>query len=197
MPRIKISVPTLLFFASLFFPRPSLYTLLPLAAALLHECGHFLTILACGRRVHSVTVSPFGFDIRCERGLYSYHSDLLVCLGGVGANLLAVLVCLPHTEYPAVLLFLVSNLLLAAVNLLPIETLDGGCALAAVLTPALAPERAARILRFLSLCGVFFLWLAACDYLLLTGYHFSLFCMAIYLFVSLFLPPQKSEHGRE
>lgn len=197
MPQLKISFPTLLFFASYLLFDRSIYTLLPLLAALTHELGHFVVILLCRRQIECIRFYPFGIDIQCAPTVSSYGTDLAVCLAGVLANLLAILLCAPHSEYPAAAVFLSANAALLAVNLLPIDTLDGGCALAAALSIWLPPERVYPILRKFSFCGILLLWFIACDLLLLTGYNFSLFCMAIYLFFSLFLPPRKSKDNKE
>ena len=197
MPQLKISFPTLLFFASYLLFDRSMYTLLPLLAALTHELGHFFVILLCRRKVECIRFYPFGIDIRCAPTVSSYASDLAVCLAGALANLIAILLCLPHSAYPPADVFLSSNALLLAVNLLPIDTLDGGCALSAALSLRLPPERVYPILRRLSFCGILLLWLVACDLLLLTGYNFSLFCMALYLFFCLFIPTRKSKDRKE
>lgn len=197
MPQLKISFPTLLFFASYLLFDRSMYTLLPLLAALTHELGHFVVILLCRRQIEVIRFYPFGIDIRCAPTVSSYGTDLAVCLAGVLANLLAILFCLPHLAHPLAEVFLSANAVLLAVNLLPIDTLDGGCAVSAALSLWLPPERVYSILRRLSFCGILLLWLIACDLLLLTGYNFSLFCMAVYLFFSLFLPPRKSKDDKE
>ena len=197
MPQLKISFPTLLFFASYLLFDRSIYTLLPLLAALTHELGHFVVILLCRRHIECIRFYPLGIDIRCAPTVSSYRSDLAVCLAGVLANLVAILLCLPHSEHPTATVFLSANAVLLAVNLLPIDTLDGGCAIAAALSLWIPPERVYPILRKISFFGILFLWLVACDLLLLTGYNFSLFFMTVYLFFSLFLPPWKSKDSKE
>lgn len=197
MPQLKISIPTLLFFASYLLFDRSMYTLLPLLAALTHELGHFVVILLCRRRIEAIRFYPFGIDIQCAPTVSSYAADLAVCLAGVLFNLLAILLCLPHSEHPLAMVFLSANALLLAVNLLPIDSLDGGSAIAAALSLRLPPERVYAITRVLSFCGILLLWLVACDLLLLTGYNFSLFCMAVYLFFSLFLPARKSKDNKD
>lgn len=197
MPTCTLSLPTIAFFLSLLVFEPSYYTVLPLIAAALHECGHLMMMLACRRRVRHITILPFGLDIACAPALSSYRSDLAVALGGVLANVLAVLFCLPHLAAPRAAVFCTANLLLAVTNLLPVASLDGGAALRVLLSLFLSPARADKIARGASFCGVLFLWLVACDILLVTGYHFSLFAMAVFLFASLFLPQRKAEQSSE
>ncbi len=187
---VKISPFSLCFFLFLLWMEPSGYTLLPLLAALCHELGHVLALRLTGRRITYLRIYPFGFDLRTE-GMGSYRADLLVHGGGILCNLLLCLLFAPHLEYTGAAVFFTSNLLLALLNLCPVETLDGGAILSALLGLFLPPQRAYGILRKVSFVSLLLLWLFATYLLFFTCTDLSLFSMTLYLFACLFLGEKK------
>jgi Zn-dependent protease len=183
---IRMSLPSLCFFLFLLWLEPSSYSALPLLAALWHECGHLIALLLTHRRLTCVRIYPFGVDIRTQ-GVGSYGDDLFVSAAGAMANLLACAFCAPHLEYLGVQVFFISNLTLALCNLCPVDTLDGGAILYALLCRKYLPDRAERILRRVSFFALIFLWVLATYLLFFSGAHFSFFVMILYLFACLFL----------
>ncbi len=194
--RVRISVATVCFYVALLIFEPSAYTFLPLLAAALHEGGHLCVMLLVKRRVDAIRIYPFGVDIHAENGNTGYYDDLAVALAGVAVNLLAFLFCLPHLSHSKVALFAGANLLLFFVNLFPIQLLDGGEALYILLLLHFAPDTAQRHMRRISFCAVVILWIVATYFFLCSGYNFSLFAMAVYLFACMFLRPCSSQDYR-
>ena len=122
---------------------------LGLLALLLHELGHGLTAKGLGYRVRSLELWPFGAALSTDleaggmRALAVSLAGPLCGLVAAGMSLL-FLRLLPETG-PVMEPFFLMNLTLAAVNLLPAEPLDGGRALAALLSHALGVRRARRL----------------------------------------------------
>ena len=122
---------------------------LGLAALLLHETGHLLTARGLGYRLRSLELWPFGAALSGDVGAGSAGalpvalSGPLCSLAAAGMSLL-FLRLLPQTEEVMEPFFL-SNLSLALVNLLPAEPLDGGRALALLLSRTLGTRRAHRL----------------------------------------------------
>lgn len=121
---------------------------LGLLALGLHEMGHLLTARGLGYRVRSLELWPFGAAISADVGVGSLGS-LPVSLAGplcslaAAAMSLLTLRLLPGTEGVMEPFFLL-NLTVGAANLLPAEPLDGGRALAALLSRPLGIRRAHR-----------------------------------------------------
>ena len=121
---------------------------LGLLALLLHETGHLLTARGLGYRVRSLELWPFGAALSMDLSTGS-RGALPVALAGPLCNLAAaamsllLLRLLPRTE-GVMEPFFCMNLSLAAVNLLPAEPLDGGRALAFLLSRPLSVRRARR-----------------------------------------------------
>ena len=122
---------------------------LGLAALLLHETGHLLTARGLGYRLRSLELWPFGAALSGDVGAGSAAalpvalSGPLCSLAAAGMSLL-FLRLLPQTEEVMEPFFL-SNLSLALVNLLPAEPLDGGRALALLLSRTVGTRRAHRL----------------------------------------------------
>ena len=122
---------------------------LGLLALLLHELGHGLTAKGLGYRVRSLELWPFGAALSTDleaggmRALAVSLAGPLCGLVAAGMSLL-FLRLLPETG-PVMEPFFLMNLTLAGVNLLPAEPLDGGRALAALLSRFLGVRRARRL----------------------------------------------------
>ena len=181
--RGKIRIP---WYSVLFWLLPIVWEprgelLLPLVSALLHELGHYGTAYALGVGVERITVYPFGADMRLSSALRSYRTDLLIAAAGAAVNLLLAGVgCVTGNE-----MLIACNLLLGAVNLLPVEGLDGGAILIAL--AGMWGWRGERLVKITSFIGLFCLWLAAVYILLIAGGDPSLFLLACGLFASVFL----------
>ena len=175
----------------LWEPRGEL--LLPLVSALLHELGHIFVIRLCGMSITGVTVLPYGIEMRTDRRPCSFYEDLAVNVSGCAANLLTA--PLFHAFGSVIhgitgeflLLLSASSVALGVLNAFPIISLDGGCALEALLSLIIPPEAVYRIVRGISFLFLVILWIAATYVFMFSGYNYSLFAMSIWLFVRIFL----------
>lgn len=108
-----------------------------LAAALLHECGHWCAIRLCGGRVIGLRLTAMGAEMRLSAVSPLRPLPTVLCaLAGPGVNLIAA-VCASHAEKlmgERAYLFAGLNLGLAIFNLMPLRRLDGGRALCAWLS---------------------------------------------------------------
>lgn len=122
---------------------------LGLLALLLHETGHLLTARGLGYRVRSLELWPFGAALSMDlstgsRGALPVALAGPLCSMAAAAMSLLLLRLLPRTE-GVMEPFFCMNLSLAAVNLLPAEPLDGGRALASLLSRPLGVRRARQL----------------------------------------------------
>lgn len=161
--------------------------LFPVAVVLgciaLHELGHLVMARWVGVEVRGVRIGLLGARLELA-GLMSYSKEMAVALGGPMANLLSAAAVYPvwrGNGGDGLLLFLVVSVLLAAVNLLPVGTLDGGRVLYCG-TARLWGEDAARGIRGVT-TGVFLggLWLFSVYGLLLSARFLSLFAFSFCL----------------
>lgn len=138
----------LVWFAAVNGLRPLLTVL---SAALVHECGHWLTLRRFGARVREVRLNACGAALESDCSRLSYGRELLCVLAGPGANLLAAALCrATGNPWPA---FAGANLILCAFNLLPVRPLDGGRALELLLAWAAGPAAGEYAARWVSAAG--------------------------------------------
>lgn len=135
-----------------------------LLAAGLHECGHLAALRLFGIPIRRMDILPMGAVIAYDDSLCPHRQTAWVAFAGAGANLTAASVCLPFAEELYVLFFVLANTALAVVNLLPIESLDGGTILRSVLSAGRTVGQNERICRAVSraslvLLAAFFAWI--------------------------------------
>jgi len=185
-PRIRLRLTALLPATVLLLTDRTAMALLPPAAAVCHELGHLAAMLLFGIPVREIDITPLGAVIRTAPAVPNACRDAVVHLAGPAVNLLcAALLLLPGCT-PAMQIFALSSLALALFNLLPIRSLDGGCA-AAILLTSVIPAHAQIIGELLSAASLAALWLTAGYLLLLCGGNLSLFVICVFLFAELYL----------
>lgn len=110
----------------------STYTLV-LLSLLIHEAGHLIAARLTGMRVRSCTIMPYGGELVIpNRHAARRRNRVYLALGGPAATMILLFVAFAFS-FPGNDLVVKIQLVLLALNLLPILPLDGGQALAAVL----------------------------------------------------------------
>lgn len=161
--------------------------LLPIAAALIHEAGHLIAMLILHCDIKELEITMFGAEIRAASNTSGLVASVIIFASGGAVNFLCAAAVAPYAQssYP-LQLFCACSLALAAVNLLPIKTLDGGCILEAV-TAHFVPTHADAVINAVSAITLLFLWLAGVYLLLLCQGNLSVMLLCMYLFTSLYL----------
>lgn len=102
------------------------YYAIILTSLLWHEAGHLLVAMLCGVKIKSCVISPYGGEIEFENPAAVQTSSLLwIALGGPIATILGIGLAFFMPDLIATRLINV-QLVLLAINLLPIIPLDGG-----------------------------------------------------------------------
>lgn len=185
--KIRVTPPTVVFFAMLILLDRTALSLMPLCAALCHELGHLAVMRAVGMNVREVRITVFGAEIRAPAGYKNELARAAVYVAGGAANIISALIVLAigfDGEYAE--LFVACSLALAFINLLPIRSLDGGCILEALISH-FAPTHAYAVVTVVSAASLAILWLVAVYILLVCGGNLSLLLFSGCLFVELFL----------
>ena len=144
----------------------SVWGLLSLAAALLHELGHLGAAAMVGIQPAEITVGALGARMGFSVPLLSYRHELLIAAAGPGVNLLCIPPCLwgirrlggldGAGEY--LLFFAAASLALAVINLLPLRTFDGGRILGALCALWFGDRIARRMLDISTVLCSILLW---------------------------------------
>lgn len=151
-----------------------------LGASVLHELAHVGSMVALGTPPAQVRCTALGCRIITSVSQrLSYFQTACVSLAGPAANILVAMFLFVAGlgSHP----FAMANLVLGVLHILPIEPLDGGLALRAVLCRRFTPQTASRATCAISL--LLLLPLATLGFLLLlyTRYNFTLLFLSVYL----------------
>lgn len=130
---------------------------LTLCAAAVHEFGHIFCMLLCGERPGAIRLAPFGLSItRCPSG--SYRREAAIALAGPCINLLlaavlTVVMCV--CKVAGLSKAIAVNIAIALFNLLPIEPLDCGTAVCALLCSKINSQRAEKAVFCIGIACLF------------------------------------------
>lgn len=126
-------------------------------AAVMHEMGHFAAAGLLHIPVSAMRIDLLGARIDVKGRILSYGEEWLLCMAGPLASLVSSLVgSLLWSHSKLAIIFSCVSLLLGVLNLLPIQTFDGGRMLECALLSFTKPQKAESILRG---CTFLFLWL--------------------------------------
>ncbi|MBQ7348049.1 MAG: site-2 protease family protein [Clostridia bacterium] len=185
--KIKIAPQVAVLLAFMILGDRSGIGLITVGAALLHECGH----LAAAKLLHiplgGLRMSFLGARLEISGRMLSYGEEWLLCAAGPMTSLLAAAVAAPLWQYSTgAQVFSCASLVLGALNLLPIQTFDGGRMFETALTFLGGTRLAGRLMTLCSFVFLFLLWTTAVYFLLRAGDGLSLFCFSLSLFLRFF-----------
>lgn len=122
--------------------------MLPMAIAVfLHECAHLAALCAFNGRMLRFRPAPFGLCMEFDENSLSIGSEAVVSAAGCIVNLLSAVIaviCYRFFEID-ILDFGIVSLLVAIVNLIPAEPLDGGRLLHIAVSAVFGPFAAAKV----------------------------------------------------
>lgn len=147
--RVEITAGALLLWALLYYLDSGMLVPQALAACALHELGHYAAIRLLGGRVARLNISCVGAEMALSaRYPLGPARELAATLAGPTVNLLCAWICSGLGE--GWWCFTGLHLALGLFNLLPVGPLDGGRALACLLTLAGREDLAQPVVGLLS-----------------------------------------------
>lgn len=163
--------------------------LMGLLSALLHEAGHLTTMLLLpGHAPTEISLTPFGLKIHSSPLAEFADGSPAVLAAGGGVNLaLAAFFYFFLPRCAVMARFASLNLVMGTVNLLPVETLDGGGLLRLLLRRFLPDRTCDFVMSTVSLVTLTVMAFAGFIILLQTRYNFTLLGMSLCLLFSLLL----------
>jgi Peptidase family M50. len=164
--------------------------LLVFVSVLLHETAHLSAMLLFKICPKIITVSALGIRIKLDslRKL-SYCESFFISLAGPLSNLIAGFLCLSLGSYNAMKI----NLSIGLFHLLPLEPLDGGLALKALVSKHFDKKHADKICTIISVIVVFPLMVLGFMLLIHTKNNFSLLLLSVYAMLYLMFRNGKFE----
>lgn len=168
---------------------------------LLHELAHLVSAYLIGLQVSHISLYPFGVNLKLKNKITARLSeDVILYLSGPAINLLIALASIYFYEYmqDAVYLYRV-NIILCAMNLLPVLPLDGGCILKRILSGTVGVRRAHMILKGISTVLAIAMMLIGIYAVVHTGYNYSVMVIAVFMIGNIFTQHEKynTEYIRE
>lgn len=179
MPKIKLS-PLNLILIPIVMLDPSGEIAATVIAAVLHELGHLAVILICRIGVKEITVTPYGLEILTCRKYRSFIEEIAVNSAGCTVNFATYLLLSGKVGFAAYIAS--SSVILGALNVLPVLSLDGGETLRAIFELFFSFRVSEKLSRFISFLTILMLWCCAAYIFLFSGYNYSLFVMSVWLF---------------
>ncbi|MBO7273662.1 MAG: hypothetical protein J6V22_02280, partial [Clostridia bacterium] len=128
-----------------------------LLAAALHELGHLIAARAMKIPIGAMRFDLLGARIDVKGRILSYGEEWLLCMSGPLSSLVFSLIGSFFWSHSFLAItFSCASLLLGLLNLLPIQTFDGGRMLECALLSFTTPQKTGSVLRG---CTFLFLWL--------------------------------------
>ncbi len=187
--KIKIGFFSVMLFLSLLISH-SYFALASFCAVTVHELGHIIASKLCGIHLYECNIGIYGAGLTPYTASYSYKDEIFLCICGPLINIFSAIALIPVycvIQYQVILYFILSSLVLAALNLLPIKDFDGGRILYSLLCLAKEPIFAEKVILIVSFILIFLLWLISVYLLLISGANLSLFIFSISLFTKIFV----------
>lgn len=184
--KIKISLSAILTFAALLLSRRLGAAVCVFFAATIHEVGHIVAAKLLGVGLKSLSFDPLGARITTTGNLVSYKDEALLALAGPLFNLFSLAFSIPLSLIAGgtvgyyLTIFSYASACLALLNLLPIETFDGGRIFQCFI-------HSYKALRFCSFFCLFAIFCASLYLLLRAGGALSVFVFSASLFTRLFV----------
>lgn len=164
-------------------------------AAFLHEGGHLLAMLCCGRRPDKIQIRLFSVDINDpRRGRGTFPQEILIIYSGILANALAALVAYGLfllTDIPLLFNVAAANAVIGGFNLLPAATLDGGQGIFLIIMRKTSYRTAEMIINILTVLLLIPFTAVGILLVFYSKNNFSLLVVSVYLILSLAL---RKEH---
>ena len=155
--RFLIQPLAILYLLFMLFCDKSGLAAMSLLAAALHEVGHLIAAKGMHIPIGAMRFDLLGARIDVKGRILSYGEEWLLCVAGPLSSLVFSLIgsfFWSHTKLA--ITFSCASLLLGLLNLLPIQTFDGGRMLECALLFFTTPQKAGSIMRG---CTFLFLWL--------------------------------------
>lgn len=161
------------------------YAVLGLAACVWHELGHLAVMSICGIPVKRILFYGAGIKIMPDKQFYftDFCTEFLVLIAGSSANFILAAVMSMSDSFE-IRLFSVINIAIGVFNLLPLQYLDGGKLVLAVIRRLCSFSLACQLERFLKWINIFLILSAMIAFAFVGRGNFTLYITLCYLLVS-------------
>ncbi len=155
-----------------------------LICAIIHETGHIVMISFFRGMPDKIIVNPFEIKICSDITMLSVFQDVIITSSGVIANFIFAIISFALNIFFNTVMFnefFIVSLLIGFINILPIESFDGGQLLRIFLANFFSKKTISAIMFIISLIFVVPIIYFGISFLFLSKYNFSLLFIAIYI----------------
>jgi len=161
-----------------------LLVLICIICTLVHELGHLIMILKYKGKPDRIAINPFEIRICTDLSSLKTREDFIVSSFGIIANI--ILSLLSFLLYLIIGSFVfkhiaISSAVIGAMNILPIDSFDGGQMLRIILLRFLSQRSVDFIINIISVVLVFPLIIIGIGVLFSSRYNFSVLFVGLYL----------------
>ena len=187
--KIKISFLLVSLIIGITLLDDSKITIWGIVAAVMHECGHIFAMTLKNNKPKEINFDVFDIKIKdSNRAKSSYSDNIFILFAGPCMNLsLALLFFLSYfvTHIDFLLVPMSENLILGILNILPIESLDGGQILYCILVKKMGIHMAEKIVCVVSF--VFLVPISILGFIILfkSKYNISLLAVSFMIMIVL------------
>ena len=185
--RFLIQPLALIYLLFMLFCDKSGLAAMSLLAAALHEIGHLVAARVMHIPIGAMRFDLLGARIDVKGRILSYGEEWLLCMSGPLSSLVFSLIgsfFWSHTKLA--IAFSCASLLLGLLNLLPIQTFDGGRMLECALLSFTTPQKTESILRGCTFLFLWLLWAFSAYLMIKIADGISLFFFTLTLFARFF-----------
>ena len=157
------------------------------AVVMIHELAHFYAAKRRGVEVGGLVIMPFGVSLQLkERYIRDTVSDMYICAAGPAGNVVMILLSTAVRQYlpqysELLDFFILSNVSILLINIVPILPLDGGRLLRAYIAGSMGYARAYRITRIIGGFGIVIVAVLGIAALWYTRFNVSLVLLCAFL----------------
>ena len=185
--RWLIGIPTFVFWLWMLLSERCEIGIATVLAAFLHECGHLLAAKLLKIPLRELKIDLLGARLEVSDKMISYSDEWLLSAAGPLSSFLCAILAFPLWKVlPSSAFFSAVSFLLGILNLLPIQTFDGGRMLECLFMPLFGEKRTTRLMGASSFLLLFLLWAVAVYCLLLANDGLSLLCFSMSLLMRFF-----------
>ena len=163
-----------------------------------HELSHIITSLCLGFRIKKANIMPLGFSILLEKSILkiSKYDRLIIAVAGPISNfIISILFIIIPLEGSIKEIIVYSNIVIAAINLIPIMPLDGGRILKEILEFSFSKIKTINILEKVTYIGVIVLTLIS-SILILFYNNIAIFIGIVFLWWIVIVEDRKNRYRK-
>lgn len=186
---------TIVLFILCFITRKLELLAITYAVMLAHELAHLSAALAIGLKPSYIAIQPFGVNLKLKNRLvYSLADEMILYLAGPLVNaVLSLSATILRAYMPSVWLddFIIKNLALFLMNLLPVVPLDGGIIIKKIMMHRMGYQKANRMMRLISTLLTTAMVLFGIYLVYRTAFNFSVLFLCVFLLANIFTQKEK------